>query len=101
MFFEDDDNKIFKNVKIEFESDLDLELKSFIYIIKNFDLDNSKSTCFIGFLNFNNNVEDFEIEDSYFAAFNKSKKPLKRLLNRPDLLLYNINIINYIVNDRK
>jgi len=34
-------------------------------------------------------------------VFNKSKKQLKRLSNRPDLLLYDINIIDHIVNDRK
>ncbi len=34
-------------------------------------------------------------------AFNKSKKPLKQLPNRPDLLLYDINTIDHIVNDRK
>ena len=35
------------------------------------------------------------------AAFNKSKRPLKRSPNRPDLLLYDIGITDHIVNDRK
>ncbi len=100
-FFEDDDDEAFKNVEIEFEFDLDLELESFICIIKNFDLDDSKSSCFINSLNFSNSVEDFEIEGGYFATFNKSKKSLKRSSNRLDLLLYDIGIIDYIINDRK
>ncbi len=100
-FFEDDDDEAFKDVEIEFESDLDFELESFIYVIRNFDLDDSKSSCSIGFLSFNTSVEDFETEGGYFAVFNKLKKPLKRLSNRLDLLLYDIGIIDYIVNDRK
>ncbi len=52
-------------------------------------------------MNSNNNVEDFETKGSYFAAFNKSKKSLKRSPNRLDLLLYNIGTINHIVNDKK
>jgi len=43
MLFEDDDDKAFKNVETEFESNLDPELESFTYVIRNFDLDNSKS----------------------------------------------------------
>ncbi len=35
------------------------------------------------------------------AAFNKSKRPLKQSPNRPDLLLYDIGTIDYIINDRK
>ncbi len=35
------------------------------------------------------------------ATFNKSKKPLKRPPNRPDLLLYDTGTIDHIVNDRK
>ena len=35
------------------------------------------------------------------AAFNKSKRPLKRSPNRPDLLLYDIGTTDYIVNNRK
>jgi len=35
------------------------------------------------------------------AVFNKSKRPLKRSPNRPDLLLYDIGTIDHIVNDRK
>ena len=93
--------KTFKDVKIKPESDPDLELKSFIYVIRNFDLDDSKSSYFIGFLNSRNSVKDFETEDDYLAAFNKSKKPLKHLPNKLDLLLYNTGTTNYIVNDRK
>ena len=100
-FFEDDDDEAFKDVEIEFESDLDLKLKSFIYVIKNFDLNNSKFSCFIDSLSFNNNVEDFGTKGSYFVAFNKSKKSLKWSPNRSDLLLYDIDIIDHIVNDRK
>ncbi len=100
MYFEEDE-KVFKDVEIEFESDLDLELESFTYIIKNFDLDDSKSSCFIGFLSSRNNVENSEIEGGYLVAFNRSKKPLKRSSNRPDLLLYNIDTTDYIVNDKK
>jgi len=100
-FFKNDDDEAFKDVETELESDLDFKLKSFTYIIKNFDLDNSKSSCFIGSLNFNNSVEDFEIEGGYFAVFNKSKKLLKRSSNRPDLLLYDIGTTDHIVNDKK
>ncbi len=99
--FEDDDDKTFKNVETELEFDLDLELKSFICVIKNFNLDNSKSSCSIGSLSSNNSVEDSEIKGDYFTVFNKSKKSLKRSSNRPDLLLYGTGIIDYIVNDRK
>ncbi len=94
-----DDEKAFKDAKTE--SELDLELESFIYIIRNFDLDNSKSSCFTGSLSSRNSVEDFETEDGYLAAFNKSKKPLKRSPNKPDLLLYDISTTDHIVNDRK
>ncbi len=52
-------------------------------------------------MNSNNNVEDSETEEDYFATFNKSKKSLKQSSNKPDLLLYNINIIDHIVNDKK
>src|SRR6266566_10126823 len=62
MLFEDDDDKVFKNVEIEPESDLKLKLESFIYIIKNFDLDNNKSNYSMGSLNFKNNIENFETE---------------------------------------
>ena len=61
----------------------------------------SLCTHVIGFLNSNNNVEDFKTEGNYLTTFNKSKKSLKRSSNRPDLLLYNINIINHIINDKK
>ena len=95
------DEEVFKDVETELKSDLNLELESFTCVIKNFDLDDNKSSCFISFLSFRNSVEDFETEDGYLAAFNKSKKPLKRSLNRLDLLLYDIGIIDYIFNDRK
>ena len=52
-------------------------------------------------MNFRNNVEDSETEGSYLAVFNKLKKLLKQLPNRPDLLLYDIGTIDHIVNDRK
>jgi len=52
-------------------------------------------------LSSNNNVEDSKTEGGYFIAFNKSKKPLKQLSNKPDLLLYNTDTIDHIVNDRK
>ncbi len=52
-------------------------------------------------MNFKNNVEDFETEDGYLVVFNKSKKPLKQSSNRPDLLLYDINTIDHIVNNKK
>jgi len=96
-----DDEEAFKNAETKLESDLDLELESFIYIIRNFDLDDSKSSCFIGSSSFRNSVEDFEIEGGYLVAFNKVKKLLKRLSNRLDLSLYDIGTIDYIVNDRK
>ena len=35
------------------------------------------------------------------TVFNKSKKPLKRLSKRLNLLLYDIGTIDHIVNDRK
>src|SRR6266566_3478312 len=96
-----EDEEAFKDVETEPESDPDPELKSFIYIIKNFDLDDNKSNCFIGSLNSNNNVEDFETEKGYLAVFNKSKKSLKQSSNRPDLLLYDTDTTDHIVNDRK
>ncbi len=65
IFFKNDDNKVFKNVEIEFESDLNLELESFTYIIKNFDLNDNKSNYSISSLNFKNNIKDFETEDNY------------------------------------
>ena len=101
MLPKDDDNKILKDVETKPKSDLDFELKSFICVIKNFDLDDSKSSCFTGSLSFNNSVEDSETEGSYFVAFNKSKKSLKRSPNRSDLLLYDIGTTDHIVNDRK
>ena len=97
----EEDEEASKDVETELESDLDLELESFIYIIKNFDLDDSKSSCFINSLSFRNNVEDSETESGYLAAFNKSKKPLKRSSDRPDLLLYDTSTTNHIVNDKK
>jgi len=73
----EEDEETFKDVETELESNPDLELKSFTYIIKNFDLNNSKSSYSINSLSFKNNTEDFETEGSYLATFNKSKKPLK------------------------
>jgi len=96
-----EDKEAFKDVKTKPESDPNPELESFIYVIKNFDLDDSKSNCSIGFLNSRNNVEDSETEGGYLAAFNRSKKPLKRSPNKPDLLLYDTDTIDHIVNDRK
>ncbi len=76
--FKDDNDEAFKDVETELESDPNPELESFICIIRNFDLDDSKSSCSTSSLSFNNSVEDFETEGSYFAAFNKSKKSLKQ-----------------------
>jgi len=69
--FEDNDDETFKNVKTKPESNLNPELKSFIYIIKNFDLNDSKSNYSIGSLNSNNNIKDFKTKGSYLIAFNK------------------------------
>ncbi len=52
-------------------------------------------------MSFKNSVEDSETENGYLAAFNKSKKSLKRSSNRLDLLLYDISTIDHIVNDKK
>ena len=52
-------------------------------------------------MNSNNNAENFEIERNYHTAFNKSKKSLKRSPNRPDLLLYDTDTTDHIINDRK
>ena len=100
-FFKDDDDEAFKDVEIELESDLNPELKSFTYIIKNFDLDDSKSNYSTGSLSSNNSVENSKTEGDYLTTFNKSKKSLKRLSNRPNLLLYNIDTIDHIVNNKK
>src|SRR6266566_7867282 len=100
MYLEEDE-KASKNVETKPESDPDLELEPFICIIKNFDLNDNKSSCFIGSLNSRNNAEDSKTEDGYLAAFNKSKKSLKRSSNRPDLLLYDIGTTDHIVNDKK
>src|SRR6266699_3815450 len=80
----EEDEEAFKDVETEPESDLDLELESFTCVIKNFDVDDSKSSCSIGSLSFNNSIEDSETEGGYFATFNKLKKLLKQLSNRPD-----------------
>ncbi len=101
MFPEDDDDKTLKDAETKPKSDLNPELESFTCIIKNFDLDNNKSNCSISSLNSNNNAKDSETKRDYFIAFNKSKKSLKRSSNRPNLLLYDIGTIDYIVNDRK
>ncbi len=99
--FEDDDDKTFKDVETKLESDPNLGLKFFIYVIKNFDLDDSKSNCFIGSLSFRNSVENFETEGGYLTAFNRLKKLLKRPSNKLNILLYDTGTIDYIVNDRK
>ncbi len=99
--FKNDDDKAFKNVEIKLKSDPKPKLKSFTYIIKNFDLDDSKSSCSTNSLNSRNSAEDFKTENSYLTAFNKSKKPLKQSPNKPDLLLYNTNTTDHIVNDKK
>ena len=99
-YFENDE-EAFKNVETKPESDPDPELESFICVIRNFDLDDSKSSCFIGSTSSKDSIEDSEIKGGYLAAFNKSKNPLKRLSNRPDLLLYDIGTTDYIVNDKK
>ncbi len=96
-----DDDETLKDIEIELESDPDLELKSFTYIIKNFDLDDSKSNYSTGSLSSNNSVENSKTEGDYLTTFNKSKKSLKRLSNRPNLLLYNIDTIDHIVNNKK
>ena len=95
------DEETFKDVETKPESNLNPKLKSFTYIIRNFDLDDSKSSCSISSLSSRNNAEDSETEDGYLAAFNRSKKPLKQSLNRPDLLLYNIGTTDHIVNNKK
>ncbi len=99
--FKDDDDKAFKDVETKFKSNSNPKLKSFTYVIKNFDLNNNKSNCSISSLNFKNNIENFETEDSYLITFNKSKKLLKQSPNKPDLLLYDISTTDYIVNDKK
>ncbi len=97
----EDDEEVFKDVETELKSDLEFELKSFICVIRNFDLDDNKSSCSIGSTSSKDSVEDFETEGGYLAAFNKSKRLLKRSPNRPDLLLYDIGTTDYIINDRK
>ena len=97
----EEDEEASKDVETEPESDPNLELESFTCVIRNFDLDDSKSSCFIGSLSSNNNVEDFKTKGGYFTTFNKFKKSLKRSSNRLDLLLYDIDTIDHIVNDRK
>ncbi len=67
-------------------------------------MDNNNFSCFISSWSSRDSVksvENVETEGGYFAVFNKSKRPLKRSSNRPDLLLYDIGITDYIVNDRK
>ncbi len=101
IHFEDDEES---SKDVETELELELELQSFTYIIGDFDLDNDKSSCFISFWSSKDNaknVENIEIEGGYFATFNKSNKLLKRSLNRPDLLLYDIGTTDYIVNNKK
>ncbi len=99
--YPEDDEEASKDAETEPESNPDLELESFTYVIRNFDLDDNKSSCFMGSTNSKDSVEDFETEGGYLAAFNKSKRPLKRSPNRPDLLLYDTGTTDHIVNDRK
>ncbi|SRR6266699_2118437 len=98
---EDNNDKTSKNVEIKLESDLNLKLESFTYIIKNFDLNDSKSSCSTSSLNFDNNIKNSKTKKNYLTTFNKSKKSLKQSLNRLDLLLYDINTTDHIVNDKK
>jgi len=97
----DDNDEAFKDAETKLKSDPNPKLESFTCIIKNFDLNDSKSNCSTSFLNSNNNAEDSEIEGGYLTVFNKSKKSLKQSPNKPDLLLYDIGITNHIVNDKK
>ena len=97
----ENDEEASKDVETKLESDLNLELESFIYIIRNFDLDNSKSSCSISSTNSKDNAKDSKTKGGYLAAFNKSKRPLKQSSNRPDLLLYDIGTTDHIVNDKK
>src|SRR6266566_6349303 len=100
-YFEDDEEGS-KDAEIELE--LEPELQSFICVMGDFDLDDNKSSCSISFWSFKDSaksVESAEIESGYLVVFNKSKRPLKRSPNRPDLLLYDIGTIDHIVNDRK
>ncbi len=67
-------------------------------------MDDNKFSCFISSWNSRDSVksaENIETKGGYFTVFNKSKRLLKRSLNRLDLLLYDIGIIDHIVNDRK
>ncbi len=60
-----ENEKVSKDIETEFESDLDLELKFFTCVIRNFNLDDNKSNCFISFLSSRNSVEDSKIEGGY------------------------------------
>ena len=73
MHFKEDE-EVFKDVETEPESDLDPELKSFICVIQNFDLDDNKSSCFISFMSSKDNAKNSETKGGYLTAFNKSKK---------------------------
>jgi len=74
------DEEVFKSTEIELESNLDFKLESFTYIIRNFDLEDNKSNCFINSLNSKNNVENSKTEDSYLIAFNQSKKTIETII---------------------
>src|SRR6266699_3391908 len=72
--------------------------------MEDFDLDDNKSSCSISSWSSRDNAksaENAEIESGYLVVFNKSKRPLKRSPNRPDLLLYDTGTTDHIVNDRK
>src|SRR6266699_4753483 len=97
----EDDEEASKNAETEPESDPEPKLESFTCVIRNFDLDDSKSSCSIGSTSSKDSAEDSETEGGYLAAFNKSQRPLKQTPNRPDLLLYDTGTTDHIVNDRK
>src|SRR6266566_5114649 len=97
----EDDEEASKDAETEPESDPEPKLESFTCVIRNFDLDDSKSSCSIGSTSSKDSAEDSETEGGYLAAFIKSKRPLKQSPNRPDLLLYDTGTTDHIVNDRK
>src|SRR6266566_4266004 len=100
--YPEDDEEGSKDV--ETEPELELELQSFTCVMGDFDLDDNKSSCSISSWSSRDSAksaESAETESGYLAAFNKSKRPLKRSPNRPDLLLYDTGTTDHIVNDRK
>src|SRR6266566_10050220 len=97
----EDDEEASKDAETEPESDPEPKLESFTCVIRNFDLDDSKSSCSIGSTSSKDSAEDSETEGGYLAAFIKSKRPLKQSPNRPDLLLYDTGTTDHIVNNKK